>query len=91
MPIVERERLMSRIDGIPGYDSSAFNYLDSRALVAKRSVAANSLASITALKVAGDPQVEPFIYAIIQELSGGNFSLEEIQDIPTPKFLCRII
>ena len=81
MPIVERERLMSRVNNVPGYDSSAFNYLDSRALVAKRSVAANSLASITALKVAGDPQVEPFIYAIIQELSGGNFSLEEIQNI----------
>ncbi len=81
MPVAEREKLMSRVDDVPAYDSSAVNYLDSRALVAKRSVAANSLASITALKVAGDPQVEPFIYSIIKELSPDNFSLEEIQDL----------
>lgn len=43
-------------------------YQDARALMAKRSVATNSLAAITALKAKGDPQAQPFIYALLQQM-----------------------
>ncbi len=69
MPSVANQKLMQRNLKDPAYGPSAVDYLDSRALTAKRSVAANSLAAITALKAAGTAESQPFIYAIIHELS----------------------
>jgi hypothetical protein len=42
-------------------------YLDLRAVAAKRSVAQNSFAAITALKAEGDQQVAPYLKAILKE------------------------
>ena len=69
MPSVANQKLMSKDIKIPAYGPAAVAYLDSRALVAKRSVAANSLTAIAALKASGSPESTPFIYAIIKELS----------------------
>lgn len=46
-------------------------YLDLRAIAAKRSVAQNSFAAITAMKAQGDEEVAPFLKAILAE-SGVN-------------------
>ena len=81
MPSVANQKLMSRDITIPAYGPSAETYLDSRALVAKRSVAANSLTAITALKAAGAPESQPFIYAIIQELSPDLLNAENIMEL----------
>ena len=45
----------------------ADRYLDLRAVAAKRSVAQNSFAAITALKTEGDTQVAPYLKAILKE------------------------
>ncbi len=42
-------------------------YLDLRAVAAKRSVAQNSFAAVTALKTEGDTQVAPYLKAILKE------------------------
>ena len=55
----------------PNYRGAANAYLDWRALAAKRSVAANSIASIVALKTKGSKEVQPFIYSLIKEMSKG--------------------
>lgn len=44
------------------------HYQDARALIAKRSVATNSLSAITALKTKGDTESQPFIYALLQQM-----------------------
>lgn len=44
-------------------------YMDARSIIAKRSVAANSIGSIAALKAKGDEESQPFIYAILEEMS----------------------
>lgn len=80
MPNVPADTLITK-DGLPAYGPSALAYLDSRALVAKRSVATNSLAAITALKSNGNPEAKPFIYALIQELSPDRFSAKDIKDL----------
>ncbi len=65
-------------NGEPAFGPAAIDYLDSRALVAKRSVAANSLSAITAMKARGNGDSEAFIYALIDELNPGLFSPAEI-------------
>lgn len=64
----------------PNTQGAEKDYLDARALIAKRSVASNSLASIAALKSKGDKESQPFIYAVIKEMSpdeGENILSEE--------------
>lgn len=55
--------------GNPRETAAEHVYMDARALIAKRSVAQNSFSAITALKAKGDDQSQPFIYALIQEMS----------------------
>jgi len=81
MPSVENQKLMARGNEKPAYGPAAVDYLDSRALVAKRSVAANSLSSIASLKAAGSPESQPFVYAIIKELDPNLITLEHITDL----------
>ncbi len=81
MPSVSPDLLMSIDKTLPSFGNAAVAYLDSRAMVAKRSVAANSLASIMSLKAAGEPGSQPFIYALIEELSPDLFSEEDIANI----------
>jgi hypothetical protein len=81
MPSVANQKLMSKDITIPAYGPAAVAYLDSRALVAKRSVAANSLTAIAALKASGSPESTPFIYAIIKELSPEKFNIENIKEL----------
>ncbi len=57
--------------GKPNMVGAAGAYLDLRALTAKRSVAANSLASIIAEKAKGDKEAQPFIYSFIREMTKG--------------------
>lgn len=68
----------------PNMAGAAGAYLDWRALTAKRSVAANSLASIIGEKAKGDTQAKPFIYSFINEITEGEGSqlpTEEIEDL----------
>lgn len=69
------------IDGNTSYEAAMLAYIDSRSLVAKRSVASNSLAAIAALKASGSPEGQPFIYSLIQELSPDNITIAHIQDL----------
>ena len=59
---------------------AAKDYMDARALIAKRSVASNSIAAIAALKSAGEKEVKPFIYALMKELSGDKMSDTDIKE-----------
>ncbi len=43
-------------------------YLDVRSIAAKRSVAMNSFATIAGMKTSGAPEVQPFLYAVVQDL-----------------------
>ena len=81
MPRVSSPKFMATDNVTPAYGPAAVAYLDSRALVAKRSVAANSLAAITSLKAAGTPESQPFIYAIIKELSPDLFTADNIAEL----------
>jgi len=65
----------------PAYQSGAKDYLHARSVIAKRSVAVNSLAAVAALKSKGDDKAQPFIYALIQEMGGTTATLQEIQDL----------
>jgi len=65
----------------PNYRGAAVAYLDWRALVAKRSVAANSIASIIAEKTKGTEQAQPFIYALIEEMGKGQSNALTADDI----------
>ena len=71
--------------GEPNYSGGAKVYMDARSVIAKRSVASNSLASITALKTKGDEESKPFIYSIIKEMGAdegeGMLSEEEIKKL----------
>ncbi len=52
-----------------GKPSTGANYLqDVRAVIAKRSVAQNSFAAIAAQKARGEPEVEPYLYKILEEM-----------------------
>ncbi len=54
-------------------------YLDARSTIAKRSVAANSIASIAALKAQGNEEAQPFLYAIMEEMSGDGMDADTIE------------
>ena len=85
LPEVVESKLVTE-DGKPTYDGVALGLMDARALTAKRSVAANNLVAITALKTKGDPEVRPFIYSLIEEMgkiegADNTIELEEIQTL----------
>lgn len=69
--LVEKTTGEVRADGVK-------NYMNIRALAAKRSVARNSLASIAAMKSQGAKEVEPYLYAIMKEM--GISDPQEIKD-----------
>lgn len=56
---------------------AANHYMNIRAIAAKRSVATNSFAAITAMKTRGQTEVQPYLYAIIKEM--GISDPQEIQ------------
>lgn len=56
------------------------DYLDARALIAKRSVASNSLASVAALKAKGDKESKPFVYALLKEMGGDQMDETKIAE-----------
>ncbi len=55
-------------DGSNTPKSAAFFYLRQRSVAAKRSVAQNSFAALTAMRVAGDEDAAPFSKSVIHEL-----------------------
>lgn len=67
-------------DGEPDYEAAGKAYIDARALMAKRSVASNSLASIAALKAKGDKEAQPFIYSLIKEMGGDKMTVDQIKN-----------
>jgi hypothetical protein len=73
-PQMIEEKYMTS-DNKPNYQGAAVAYMDWRSLAAKRSVAANSIASIAGLKTKGSEEVQPFIYALIQQMSKGDEEL----------------
>jgi len=54
------------------------HYMDIRAIAAKRSVARNSFAAITAMKSQGEKEVQPYMYAIMKEMGVGKDDDKEI-------------
>ncbi len=64
-------------DGDPS--EGALKVLDVRALAAKRSVAQNSFAAIVGQRAQGTPDVTPFLYAAMKEMSNGALEAEEIE------------
>lgn len=67
---------MADQDGQP--KAEALRYLDLRSIVAKRSIAQNSFAAITAERVSGDTESAPYIKKIIEELG---IAPNEINDL----------
>lgn len=55
------------------------HYMNIRALTAKRSVARNSFAAITAMKSQGETEVQPYLYAIMKEFG--------LSDAEIPQYL----
>jgi len=53
-------------------------YLDLRSIAAKRSVAQNSFAAITALKSSGTVEAQPYLYKIVEELGVPEDDLEDL-------------
>lgn len=79
-PQISQNKLVNDNDtklSIKGYEA----ILDQRALMAKRSVAVNSIASIAALKSKGDNGSQPFIYAILSEMGSKKMPVAEIQQL----------
>ncbi|MAZ76819.1 MAG: hypothetical protein CMH31_05905 [Micavibrio sp.] len=79
-PKVTQNKLLNRDNtelSVQGYEA----ILDQRALMAKRSVAVNSIASIAALKSKGNDESQPFIYAVLREMGGSSMSVDEIQQL----------
>ncbi len=73
-----KEAYLNPINGKP--QEPAYQLLlATRALAAKRSVAQNSIASITGLKAEGSPEATPFIYAVMKEMGGTSMEIETIQ------------
>ncbi len=58
---------LSNEAGVPNTEGVT-NYMDIRAIAAKRSVARNSFAAIAALKTQGEVEVAPYMYAIMKEM-----------------------
>ncbi len=77
LPYVSPNTLVTRQDE-PSFPGAAEAYLDARALMAKRSVATNSYAAITALKTKGETGSQPFIYALINEMTDDELATEDI-------------
>lgn len=80
MPFVQADKFV-KPNGKPADRAADMDYLDFRALTAKRSVAQNSIASIAALKAKGDTNVKPFIYSLYEQLGGGDIEETEIEKI----------
>ena len=59
--------LLSSQDG-EATPEGVYHYMNVRALTAKRSVARNSFAAITAMKSQGEKEVQPYLYAIMKEM-----------------------
>lgn len=68
-------------DGKPSFEGAAKAYLDARSLIAKRSVASNSISAIAALKSKGDTESQPFIYALLKEMGGNAMTAAEIKKV----------
>jgi len=77
-PVVGANKLVDPNDN-PDYENGAQKLLNARAVVAKRSVAVNSIAAITALKAQSNDQSQPFIYALIKKMGGDAVTVEEIR------------
>ncbi len=78
-PFVSESKFVDA-EGNPAYSGGAKVYMDSRAVIAKRSVAINSLAAIAAFKTKSDAQSQPFIYALMKEMGGDETTLQHIQE-----------
>ncbi|MEM8833506.1 MAG: hypothetical protein AAGB32_03085 [Pseudomonadota bacterium] len=66
MPDMDADLLSMGAGGNP--TDLAMLYLDLRSMAAKRSVAQNSFAAITSMRVSGDPSAGPFLKAILAEM-----------------------
>lgn len=61
------ESYLSDMEGVPVAEGTT-HYMNVRSIAAKRSVARNSFASIAAMKSQGQPEAEPYLFAIMREL-----------------------
>jgi len=75
MPIIAR-RMLADKNGVP--KTNAYEYLDMRAAMAKRSVAQNSIAALTAEKAKGDPEVATFLRKIVVDLGVKDNEIDDI-------------
>jgi hypothetical protein len=65
----------------PAYQTGAKDYIHARSVIAKRSVAVNSISAIAALKTQGDNRSEPFIYSLIEQMGGTEATLARIREL----------
>lgn len=79
--VVAAKNLVTLDGKDPSFEGAAKAYLDARALMAKRSVATNSIASIAALKTKGDAESQPFIYALLKEMGNNKMTATEIKKL----------
>jgi hypothetical protein len=67
-------------DGTPSLTNAGYAFLNMRALIAKRNVAADSFAAIAGQKAKGSEESTPFIYALMKEMGGTEITEEEIRN-----------
>lgn len=79
LPFVSQDKFVDS-EGEPAF-SAVSAYMDARAIAAKRAVASNSMGAITALKVKGTDDSQPFLYALIKEMGGDGMSVDEIKEL----------
>ena len=78
-PFVAQDKFVDD-EGEPAF-AAVSAYMDARAISAKRAVASNSMGAITAMKVKGTDDSQPFIYALIKEMGGDDMSVDEIKEL----------
>lgn len=77
LPYVDAENLRPQDGTDPAFDAERF-LLRLRAVAAKRSVAQNSFAAITSMRAAGDPESQPYLYKMVQELGVPDADIEKM-------------
>ena len=75
MPDMDADLLSMGAEGDP--TDLAMLYLDLRSMAAKRSVAQNSFAAITSMRVSGEPEAGPFLKAILAEMGVNDDQINE--------------
>jgi hypothetical protein len=75
-PPIIPARILATKEGLPR--EAATDYMNLRSIMAKRSVAQNSMTALTALRTSGDPEVARYLKKIVTELGIADNEVEDI-------------